>query len=380
MRDPILLTPGPLTTTLATKVAMLNDHGSWDDDFNALTADVCARLAAASGLGAGFAAVPLQGSGTFAVEAAVGTLVPRSGKLLVLANGAYGQRMAKLARVMGRNLAVLDFGETRPVQPERVAAALAQDPDVTHVGIIHCETSTGLLNPLEAVAGVVQAASRRLLVDAMSSFGVLPLPGPDLPVDAVVASSNKGLEGVPGLGFVVARRQALLAARGNAHSLSLDLHDQYAYMAETGRWRFTPPTHVVAALAAALDQFEGEGGQPGRLARYRANCDRLLAGLLNLGLMPFLPRELQAPVIVTVCAPDHPGYAFQDLYARVKASGFILYPGKLTAVETFRVGCIGAIGAAEIDAALAALGQALRAMGVLPAIFPSNPALQEAKP
>jgi 2-aminoethylphosphonate-pyruvate transaminase len=380
MRDPILLTPGPLTTSLATKVAMLNDHGSWDADFNALTAGVCGRLAAASGLGPGFVAVPLQGSGTFAVEAAVGTLVPRDGKLLVLVNGAYGQRMARLTQIMGRDLAVLDFGETRPVQPDRVAAALAQDPAITHVGIIHCETSTGMLNPLEAVARVVQAAGRRLLVDAMSSFGVLPLPRPDLPVDAVAASSNKGLEGVPGLGFVVVRREALGAARGNAHSLSLDLHDQHAYLAETGRWRFTPPTHVVAALAAALDQFEAEGGQPGRLARYQANCDRLLAGLLDLGLLPFLPGDLQAPVIVTVCAPDHPGYAFKELYERVKASGFILYPGKLTALETFRVGCIGAIGAAEIDAALAALGQALRAMGVLPGHAPHNPAFQEAHP
>ena len=380
MRDPILLTPGPLTTSLATKVAMLNDPGSWDADFNALTAGVCARLADAAGGGPEFVAVPLQGSGTFAVEAAVGTLVPRSGKLLVLANGAYGQRMAKLARIMGRNLAVLDFGETRPVQPERVAAALDQDPDVTHVGVVHCETSTGMLNPLEAVAEVVHAAGRRLLVDAMSSFGVLPLPLRDGPCDAVAASSNKALEGVPGMAFVVARRAALLAARGNAHSLSLDLHDQYVYLAETGRWRFTPPTHVVAALAAALDQFRAEGGQPGRLARYRANCDRLLAGLLQLGLLPFLPAGLQAPVIVTVCAPDHPGYAFPELYERVKAAGFILYPGKLTALDTFRVGCIGAIGAAEIDAALAAIGQALRAMGVLPDSAHRNPALQEAQP
>jgi 2-aminoethylphosphonate-pyruvate transaminase len=380
MRDPILLTPGPLTTTLATKAAMLHDHGSWDADFNALTAGVCARLAAASGLGPDFVAVPLQGSGTFAVEAAVGTLVPRSGKLLVLANGAYGQRMARLAEVMGRDLAVLDFGETRPVAPDRVAAALAQDPGITHVGIVHCETSTGMLNPLDAVAGVVQEAGRRLLVDAMSSFGVLPLPGPDRPMDAVVASSNKALEGVPGMGFVIVRREALAAARGNAHSLGLDLHDQHAYLAGTGRWRFTPPTHVVAALAAALDPFEAEGGQPGRLARYRANCERLLAGLLDLGLMPFLPRHLQAPVIVTVLAPDHPGYAFQELYDRVKAAGFILYPGKLTALETFRVGCIGAIGAAEIDAALAALGRALRAMGVVPAAVAGNPALQEVRP
>jgi 2-aminoethylphosphonate-pyruvate transaminase len=362
MRDPILLTPGPLTTSLATKVAMLNDWGSWDTDFNALTADVCRRLVAIIDGGDNFVCVPMQGSGTYAVEAAVGTLVPRDGKLLVLVNGAYGERLARLTATMGRALSVLDFGETCPVDPARVAAALAGDAAITHVGIIHCETSTGMLNPLEEVARVVAAAGRRLLVDAMSSFAVLPLSARDIPFDAVIASSNKALEGVPGMGFVLARTETLIAAKGNAHSLSLDLHDQFIYMRATGRWRYTPPTHVVAALASALDQYDAEGGRPGRLGRYTANCERLLAGLVRLGLEPFLPRALQAPIIVTVRAPGHPNYAFSDLYEHAKASGFILYPGKLTELETFRVGCIGAIGAAEIDAALAAIERALLSM------------------
>jgi len=282
----------------------------------------------------------------------------------VLVNGAYGARMARLTGTMGRELAVLDFGETRPVDPARVAAALALDPAITHVGIIHCETSTGMLNPLEEVARVVHEAGRRLIVDAMSSFAVLPLSAREIAFDAVIASSNKGLEGVPGMGFVLARKDVLLAAKGRSHSLSLDLHDQFTYLQSTGRWRYTPPTHVVAALAAALDQFDAEGGREGRLARYSDNCERLLAGLVELGLEPFLPRELQAPIIVTVVAPGHSNYAFQELYDRAKASGFILYPGKLTELETFRVGCIGAIGRAEIDAALAAIGQALRAMAI----------------
>jgi 2-aminoethylphosphonate-pyruvate transaminase len=362
MRDPILLTPGPLTTSLATKVAMLNDWGSWDAEFNALTAQVCARLVAIADGQETLVCVPLQGSGTFAVEAAIGTLVPRDGKLLVLVNGAYGERMARLTAAMGLPLAVLDFGETRPVDPVRVT--LAQDPSITHVGVIHCETSTGILNPLEAVARVVQDAGRRLIVDAMSGFAVLPLSARELAVEAVIASSNKGLEGVPGMGFVLAERKALMLAQGRSRSLSLDLHDQHVYMQKTGRWRFTPPTHVVAALAAALDQFDAEGGRPGRLARYTGNCERLLDGLARLGLKPFLPRAIQAPIIVTVCAPEHPSYAFPELYERVKASGFILYPGKLTQIETFRVGCIGAIGVAEIDAALGAIGQALNAMGI----------------
>jgi 2-aminoethylphosphonate-pyruvate transaminase len=364
MRDPILLTPGPLTTSLATKVAMLNDWGSWDAEFNALTAQVCQRLVAIVEGEESIVCVPLQGSGTFAVEAAIGTLVPRDGRLLVLVNGAYGERMAKLTATMGRNLAVLDFGETSPVDPDRVAQALARDPAVTHVGIIHCETSTGMFNPLEAVARVVQAAGRRLIVDAMSSFAVLPLSARELAVEAIIASSNKALEGVPGMGFVLADRGALLAAQGRSPSLSLDLHDQYVYLQKTGRWRFTPPTHVVAALGAALDQFDAEGGRPGRFARYAENCGRLLAGFEHMGLKSFLPRAIQAPTIVTVCAPDHPGYSFPELYNRVKASGFILYPGKLTRIETFRVGCIGAIGIPEVDAALNAIGQALAAMGI----------------
>lgn len=362
MRDPILLTPGPLTTSLATKTAMLSDWGSWDADFNALTAEICQRLVAIVDGGEAFACVPMQGSGTYAVESAVGSLVPRDGKLLVLVNGAYGERMARLTDIMGRGLAVIDFGETSPVDPVPVARALAEDPAITHVGLIHCETSTGILNPLASVAAVVQAAGRRLIVDAMSSFGVLPLSAQEVAFDAVIASSNKGLEGVPGMGFVIVRKEALQA--GVSHSLSLDLHDQYVYMQKTGRWRYTPPTHVMAALGRALDQFDAEGGRAGRHARYARNCDRLLEGLETLGLRPFLPRELQAPVIVTVHAPEHPAYAFPKLYDHAKASGFILYPGKLTAVETFRVGCIGAIGTAEIDAALGAMDRALREMGV----------------
>ena len=365
MRDPILLTPGPLTTSLATKAAMLHDLGSWDADFNALTAEVCARLAAVAEAGADYACVPLQGSGTFAVEAAVGTLVPRDGKILVLVNGAYGERMAELARVMGRDLAVLDFGETEAVDPAQVARRLAEDSRITHVGVIHVETSTGILNPLPEVAQVVREAGRRLIVDAMSAFAALPTPARELGCDALVASANKCLEGAPGMGFVVARKDALLSAKGWCHSHSLDLHDQYHYLQQTGRWRFTPPTHVVAALKAALDQFDAEGGRPGRLARYQDNCERLLAGLEGLGLKPFLPRAIQAPIIVTVHAPVHPRFSFPDLYRRAKAAGFILYPGKLTRVETFRVGCIGAIGTAEIDAAVDAMGRALRAMGVL---------------
>ena len=364
MRDPILLTPGPLTTTLATKTAMLHDWGSWDGNFNALTARVRERLLAIIDGADRYACVPLQGSGTFAVEAAIGTLLPRDGKLLCLVNGAYGKRIAQLTEVMGRRVTVLDFGETAAIDPRSVALALAQDARITHVAVVHCETGTGILNPVEAIAAVVATAGKKLIVDAMSAFGALPFSADAFKFEAVIASSNKCLEGVPGMGFVLVETAALERAAGRAHSLSLDLHDQWRYMERTGQWRYTPPTHVVAALDAALDQYDREGGQAARLARYTDNCSALIDGLGRLGLRPFLRPDLQAPIIVTVHAPAHANWRFTEFYRLTKAQGVVLYPGKLTAAETFRVGCIGAIGRAEIAIAVDAMARALNDMGI----------------
>lgn len=365
MRDPILLTPGPLTTSLQTKTAMLHDYGSWDADFNAITARVCQQLLAIiHNQGDEFACVPLQGSGTFAVEAAIGTLLPRSGKLLVLVNGAYGKRMAQLTQMMGRACEVLDFGESAAIDVALLRDKLAADTSISHVGAIYVETSTGILNPLAEIAAVVAAAGRELIIDAMSAFGALPLDSRSLRFCAVIASSNKCLEGVPGMGFVLVRKTALLAAEGNSPSLSLDLHQQYTYLQRTGQWRFTPPTHVVAALASALEQFHQQGGAPARLARYQSLCERLVAGITQLGLQSFLATEIQAPIIVTVHAPAHPNWNFARFYEMVKQRGYVLYPGKLTAAETFRIGCIGAIGTAEIDGALAAIAASLKQMAI----------------
>jgi len=364
MQAPLLLTPGPLTTTARTKNAMQHDWGSWDGDFNALTARLGRRLLSIIDGGDDYACVPLQGSGTFAVEAAIGTLMPRDGKLLVLVNGAYGKRMAQLTAMMGRRVDVADFGETAPVDPAVVRARLAADPEITHVGVIYCETSTGILNPLAAIAHEVAAAGRKLVIDAMSAFGALPLSCRELAFEAVIGSSNKCLEGVPGMGFVLARTDALEQAEGRSHSLSLDLHDQWRYMSRTGQWRYTPPTHVVAAFDCALDQYEEQGGQPARLARYEANCKTLIEGLAAIGLRSFLPAAIQAPIIVTVHAPDHPNWNFTEFYRRVKEHGVILYPGKLTAVETFRVGCIGAIDSGDMERGVAAIASVLADMGM----------------
>jgi 2-aminoethylphosphonate-pyruvate transaminase len=363
-RDPILLTPGPLTTSLATKMAMLRDWGSWDAGFNAVTARVRERLTAVVNGAATHVCVPLQGSGTFSVEAAINTLVPRNGHVLALINGAYGRRLARLTEMMGRRLSVFETAEDVPTTAADVARKLDADPSITHVGLIHCETSTGILNPLPEIAEAVAQRGRRLIIDAMSSFGAIPVDARTVPFDALIAASGKCIEGPPGMGFVFARKSALEQCAGNSTSLSLDLYDQWTYMEKTTQWRYTPPTHVVVALDAALEQYLAAGGQTARLARYSANYDTLIAGMKEMGFRPFLDPRIQAPIIVTFHAPADPRYAFKAFYDKVRDKGFILYPGKLTQVETFRVGCIGAIGPSEMRHAVNAVRDALAELGI----------------
>lgn len=358
--EPILLTPGPLTTSARTRQAMLVDWGSWDERFNQLTASLCRQLLAIVNGADSHCCVPLQGSGTFAVEAAIGTLVPRTGKVLVLINGAYGKRLAKICEVLGRDFSTFETAEDQPTTAADVERLLQADRAISHVALIHCETSTGILNPLPEIARVVADHGKRLIIDAMSSFGALPIDAREIPFEALIAASGKCLEGVPGMGFVLADKHSLAQAAGNAHSLAMDLHDQHNYMAGTGQWRFTPPTHVVAALHEALLQYNEQGGLPARHARYADNCRALLQGMGELGLQSFLPEAIQAPIIVTFHAPQDPRYQFQDFYERVKTKGYILYPGKLTQVDTFRVGCIGHVDRRDMQAAVSAIGEALR--------------------
>jgi len=363
-RDAILLTPGPLTTSLRTKLAMLRDWGSWDADFNALTAELRAQLLKIVHGEESHVVVPLQGSGTFSVEAAVATVVPRDGHVLVLDNGAYCKRLGRLSTLMGRRTTFNTRAEDELVSADELDALLRADPSITHVGFIHCETGTGVLNPLKAIGEVCHKHGKGLIVDAMSSFGALPIDAREIRFDALVAASGKCLEGVPGMGFVFIRKAVLAGCEGRSHSLAMDLFDQHAYMEKTGQWRFTPPTHVVAALAEAVRQYVEEGGQPARLARYSDNCRTLVDGMRELGFKPFLKPELQAPIIVTFHAPADANYDFKTFYAAARKRGFILYPGKLTQVETFRVGCIGAIGRNEMQQAVNAVADALREMGI----------------
>ena len=363
-RDAVLLTPGPLTTSLRTKLAMLKDWGSWDSDFIAITARVRQSLLDIVHGHDSHVVVPLQGSGTFSVEAAVATVVPRNGHVLVLDNGAYCKRAAKLTHLMGRRTTVVPFAEDAAISPEVLQTHLLADKSITHVVMIHCETGAGVLNPLQAVADVCQAHGKGLIVDAMSSFAALEIDARKVHFDALVAASGKCLEGVPGMGFVFIRKAILPQCEGNNNSLAMDLYDQYIYMEKTGQWRFTPPTHVLVALNEAIAQFEEEGGQAARLKRYQSNCRTLVEGMATLGFKPFLDPAIQAPIIVTFHAPADPRYQFKTFYDIAKKNGFILYPGKLTQVETFRVGCIGAIGPAEMAQAVHAVALTLKEMGI----------------
>jgi len=343
---------------------MLRDWGSRDRDFIAMNSQLRARLVALAGAEESHVCVPLQGSGTFTVEAVIGTLLPRDGRLLVLVNGAYGRRMAEIARTMGRSVDCAQWQEDETVDPNELDRRLKMGPPVTHVAVVHCETTSGILNPLSAIAEVVAAHKLPLIIDSMSAFGALPLDARETPFAAVAASANKCLEGVPGMGFALVQRSLLEDCKGNSHSLSLDLYAQWKGFEGNGQWRFTPPTHVVAAFLQALDEHSAEGGVVGRGTRYARNHEVLVEGMEKLGFQCLLPKAVQAPIIVTFLTPADRRFRFADFYERLSARGFLIYPGKLTVADSFRIGCIGRIGEREIREALDAVSAVLDEMGV----------------
>jgi 2-aminoethylphosphonate-pyruvate transaminase len=378
--EPYLLTPGPLTTAFSTKEAMLKDWGSWDADFRAMTKSICDQLVALAGDTSGeFVCVPMQGSGSFSVEAMLGTFVPRDGKVLVLANGAYGLRAAETMRYLGRAHTLIDKGDYMPPRGDEVGATLDADPGITHVIAIHCETSSGILNPVAEISEVVYARGRKLLIDSMSAFGAIDLDVNRIRYEAMVSSANKCIEGVPGFGFVVARRSELEAARGNSHSLALDLHAQWAYMEKTGQWRYTPPTHVVAAFLEALRLHAEEGGVAARGARYIRNRDVMVEGMRALGFETLLKDRWLSPIIVTFFCPADPNFVFARFYELMKAKGFIIYPGKLTVVDSFRIGCIGRMDEHVMRKVVQAAKEALTEMGVASAAPPEAAIAERAK-
>ena len=377
--EPYLLTPGPLTTAYDVKQAMLKDWGSWDDDFRAMTRDMRRRLLALLGEGSDqYDCVPMQGSGSYCVEAILGSFVPRDGKVLVLANGAYGLRAATTMDYLGRAKTLLDKGDYLPPRGDEVARILAEDPAITHVLAIHCETSSGILNPIEEISEATYAAGRKLLIDSMSAFGAVPLEPSKIKFEAFVSSANKCIEGVPGFGFVIAKKSLLEISKGNSHSLALDVHAQWANMEKTGQWRYTPPTHVVAAFIEALKMHEAEGGVAARGARYARNRDVMVAGMRGLGFETLLEARWLSPIIVTFFCPADPKFVFSTFYDLMKQKGFIIYPGKLTVVDSFRIGVIGRMDEHVMTRVVEAAREALAEMGVESAAPPAA-ALEERK-
>ena len=362
--DPLLLTPGPLTTSKAVKQAMVHDWGSRDQAFIAINKAVLEQLPQIVNGKGTHVTVPMQGSGTFAVEAMLTTFVPPAGKVLLLINGAYGQRARKILEIARRSFVVHETPEDKPPDLAKVAALLKSDAEITHVFAVHCETTSGILNPIVEIARLAAKNGKRFLLDSMSAFGALPLDVTAMTVDAVAASSNKCIEGVPGLGFVIAREAALRETKGNATTLVLDLHDQWQNFGKTGQYRFTPPIHVIVSFHQALQEFLAEGGQPGRGGRYAENGRVLVEGMQALGFRPLLPPSLQTPIIYTFHMPRDPRFVFQTFYDSLKARGYVIYPGKLTVADSFRIGCIGRINADHMRNFLANVAEVLGEMGV----------------
>jgi 2-aminoethylphosphonate-pyruvate transaminase len=345
----LLLTPGPLSSSQTVKSAMLQDWCTWDRDYNSMVQEIRAELVSLATSNLDCTAVLMQGSGTFCVESVIGTALGKEDKFLVLANGAYGSRMAEIARYLDIALTVIDFGETGAIDPRQIEAALQDDRAITTVAVVHCETTTGRLNDIVAIGKLVKSFDKTYIVDAMSSFGGMAMSMEEMQADYLVSSANKCIQGVPGFGFVIARREAIESTAGQARSLSLDMYEQWRTMErDQGKWRFTSATHVVHAFSQALKELREEGGIAARAARYSENQRLLVDGMRKLGFECLLPDDCQSPIITAFISPQHPGYRFEEFYLALKDRGFVIYPGNVTEVDTFRIGNIGEVYADDI--------------------------------
>jgi 2-aminoethylphosphonate-pyruvate transaminase len=361
----LLFTPGPLTTSETVKLAMMRDLGSRDTEFLEVVRKIRRRLLELGNVADGsYEAVLMQGSGTFAIESVISSLLPHDGKLLVLVNGAYGHRMAKIARTLGIATETLLFPEWRPVDAAEARQALARDRAITHVGTIHCETSTGIMNPVREIGGVVKEQGRAFIVDAMSSFAGMPMGVGSWGIDFLVSSANKCVQGVPGFAFALARRELLLEAEDRARSVSLDLVAQWKGLEGDGQFRFTPPTHVLLAFWQALEELDREGGIGGRAARYAANQKVLVEGMKELGFDAYLAPEYQSCIITSFRYPKHPNFDFSRFYQHLSQGGFVIYPGKVSDADCFRIGTIGHIFPEDLKALVAAVRQTLTDMQI----------------
>ena len=362
--DKKLLTPGPLTTSESTKKAMLHDWGSRDIKFIDLNKKIRQTLVELINGQNVFECVPMQGSGTFSVEAMIGSLTHKKSKILILINGAYGQRMKKICSYMSRNFITYEVAEHEIHDLNKIQNLINENKDLTHIFSVYCETTSGILNPIQSISELSKKNNISFFIDAMSAFGALPLDIKTTYFDAVAASSNKCLEGVPGVGFILVRKSVLQNSKNNSHSLSLDLYDQWESMEKNAQWRFTPPTHVLAAFNQALMEHQKEDGTKGRYKRYKKNCKIICDGMAKLGFKQLLPNEVQAPIIITFLQPKVQNFDFKKFYNSLSDKGFLIYPGKLTVADTFRIGCIGNLYEKDMNEAILAVENTLKDLDI----------------
>ncbi|EPG7577185.1 2-aminoethylphosphonate--pyruvate transaminase [Providencia huaxiensis] len=357
----LLLTPGPLTTSKTVKDAMLFDSCTWDDDYNlGVVQNIRQQLVTLATDKKGYSSVLLQGSGSYAVEAVLGSAIGAKEKIFIISNGAYGARMAQMAEGLGISHCIYDCGEVSLPDLQRIEQILQQDNQITHIAMVHCETTTGILNPIEKVAKLAKQYQKRYIVDAMSSFGGIPMDIAELNIDFLISSANKCIQGVPGFAFVIARTEALEYCKGQSRSLSLDLYAQWRCMEDfNGKWRFTSPTHTVLAFAQALKELMQEGGVAARFQRYQRNQHKLVSGMRELGFTTLLEDSLHSPIITAFFSPNSPDYQFKKFYQNLKSQGFVIYPGKVSQSDCFRIGNIGEVYEKDIDALLLAIEKAI---------------------
>jgi 2-aminoethylphosphonate-pyruvate transaminase len=361
---PYLLTPGPLTTSRTVKATMMADWGSRDVEFRRVVADIRNGLKDLAGCDESYECVIVQGSGTFAIEAALGAFCPKSGgRTLVVANGAYGDRAAKILHKLDRPVTKIDKGDSASPSAEEIAAALDADPHISHVWVIHCETTSGIVNPISDIAKVVKARNRVFMVDAMSSFGALALDMME-GIDVMVSSSNKCIEGVPGFSYVLVKRDMLEASRGMSHSVVLDLYEQWTGLESNGQFRFTPPTHALVAFHQAMKEHAQEGGVAARGRRYARNAQILIKGMREMGFSTLLNDNEAGPIIQTFLTPRDRNFDFEEFYEELRVRGFAIYPGKLTKRPSFRIGTIGKVDEAVMNGVLSAIREVLANMNV----------------
>jgi 2-aminoethylphosphonate-pyruvate transaminase len=364
-KEKLLFTPGPLTTSATVKQVMQRDLGSRDFKFSDIVVDIRRRLLEIGGVTDGeYAAIIMQGSGTFSLESVISSTIPRDGKLLVIINGAYGRRIAQIAKVHNIEVVTIIGPEDQLPDLDELNTTLITNKDINSVAVVHCETTTGLINPIKKIGELVKQYNVDYFVDAMSSFGAVPVNLAEFGIDYLVTSANKCIEGVPGFGIILARKDSLDQTDGYAQTYSLDLLAQLRRLEYDGQFRFTPPTHTLIAFHQALLELDAEGGVEGRAARYRSNYETLIAGMRSMGFQEYLRPEDQGYIITSFPYPDHPNFDFEEFYRRLNDRNFVIYPGKVSQADCFRIGSIGRIFPADMTSLLSAIKETLKEMDV----------------